>query len=82
VHAVGSDGPIDWPLDGLGSLGGALLGLLVGLFVATCIARVAVLAWQGGVAAVSEVRTLLLSMALLALLLLRERTARRARQRP
>jgi hypothetical protein len=76
VQAIGSDGPIDWLLDGLGSLGGALLGLIVKLFVAAGIARVAVLAWQGGAAAVSEDRTLLLSMALLALLLLRERTAR------
>ena len=82
VQALGSDGPIDWLLDGLGSLGGALLGLLVGLFVAAGIARVAALAWQGGAAAVSEDRTLQLSVALLALLLLRERAARRARARP
>jgi hypothetical protein len=76
VEAIGSDGPIDWLLDGLGSVGSIVERLAFGLVVVACLARFASLVWRGGSAAVWRDPTLFLFVALLALVLLRERTGR------
>jgi hypothetical protein len=81
VQAIGSEGPIDWLLDVLGRVGGALQRTLVAVFVMACVLRVAILVSSGGTGAVFRDRTLFLSVALLALLLVRELTARRALHR-
>jgi DnaJ domain len=76
VRAIGSEGPIDWLLDGLGRVGGAVKVLVVGLFLAVGLSRLALRAWREGPASVFGDPTLFLFVALLALVLLRERMDR------
>jgi hypothetical protein len=76
VAVIGADGPVDWLLDGLGSLGGALKRLFLGLLAVISVVRLGFLIWRGGSAAVFQDSTLFLFVALLALLLLRERMER------
>jgi hypothetical protein len=77
VQALGSDGPIDWLLDGLSQIGGALRWAFVGVVAMACILRVAFRVSSGGTGAVFRDSTLYLILALLALLLLLELTDRR-----
>jgi hypothetical protein len=77
VEAIGSEGPIDWLLDGLGSMGRAFKGLLFGLFGAGYLASFAFAVWRGGLAAVFQDARLFLFPVLVALLLLRDRMNRR-----
>jgi hypothetical protein len=77
VEAIGSDGPIDWLLDILSRIGGALRRALLAFVVMSCILRIAFQVSRGGAAAVFRDPTLFLVSALLALLLLREWTAHR-----
>jgi DnaJ domain len=76
VDAIGSDGPVDWLLDGLGSASGALKHVLLALLAAACLARFGLVVGRGGAIALFGDSTLFLLVALLALLLLRERMAR------
>jgi hypothetical protein len=76
VAVIGSDGPVDWLLEGLASLGGALKRVSLGLLGVVLVARFGFLLWRGGSAAVFQDSALFLFVALLALLLLRERMDR------
>ena len=77
VQSLGSDGPIDWLLELLSRIGGALRRAFVALVAMVCILRVAFVSSGSGTAAVFRDPTLFLTLSLLALLLVREWIAHR-----
>ena len=77
VRAIGSEGPIDWLLSGLGWVGGTLEGVLGLLFAFACAIRLAVLLWRGNLAAIVRDPDLLTFLGFLVVLVLHELLVRR-----